>query len=402
MPLTKPPYPPEFRAEAVRLVREQGMSIRQVARDLGVSENSLRKWVHQTAVDAGERDGLTTAEREELRRVRRENRILREEREILRTAAGLLRSGDRPDPVAVFRFVERKKAHHAVVTLCRVLGVSPSGYYAWRKRGLSARARADWALMVRIRAIHAASRGTYGAPRVHAELRLAQGIRRSRKRVARLMRRMGLVGVHRRRSPRGCTRRDSRRRLFPDRLGRRFVAEAPDRVWVADLTQHPTDEGWLYVAVVLDAFSRKVVGWAMGERPVAELVVDAVSMAVRRRRPKPGTIHHSDHGAQYTALAFSRRLEEAGLVGSMGTVGDALDNAVAESFYASLQTECLDRRRWRTRRELKAAIFDYVEIFYNRQRRHSVLDYLTPEEFERRWRARDHEPHTLSGQTAAL
>ena len=285
----------------------------------------------------------------------------------------------------MFRFVEAEKAHHAVATLCRVLGVSPSGYYAWRKRPPSVRAQADAVLMAHIRAIHAASRGTYGAPRIQAELRLRHGIRCSRKRVARLMRVLGLVGVHRRRRKPGCTRRDSRRPAYPDRLGRRFVADAPNRVWVADLTQHATGEGWLYVAVVLDVFSRMVVGWAMGERPVAGLVVDAVTMAVRRRRPGRGTIHHSDRGAQYTSLVFSRRLEEAGLVGSMGSVGDALDNAVAESFYATLQTELLDRQRWATRRALKTAIFEYIEGFYNRRRRHSALGYLSPQEYEERW-----------------
>ncbi|HHY37646.1 MAG TPA: IS3 family transposase, partial [Clostridia bacterium] len=194
----------------------------------------------------------------------------------------------------------------------------------------------------RIIEIHRSSRGTYGAPRIHAELVMGSGIRCSKKRVARLMRQAGIQGVHRRRL-RGCTRRNPTRPICPDLVNRTFKADVPDRLWVADLTQHPTNEGFLYLAVVIDAFSRTVVGWSMGDRPVADLVVGAVDMAVWNRRPEEGVIHHSDHGSQYTSLVFSERLREAGIMGSMGSVGDALDNAVAESFFASLQTELLDK-----------------------------------------------------------
>jgi transposase InsO family protein len=284
----------------------------------------------------------------------------------------------------MFLFVAQEKAHHPVTRLCRLLGVSPSGYYAWRCRGPSPRARRDAELTARIKQVYHTSRGVYGAPRVHAELTLGQGLVCGRKRVARLMRVAGLVGVHRRRYH-GITRRDPRRPLFPDRVQRNFTPAAPDRLWVADLTQHRTAEGWLYAGVVLDAFSRRVVGWAMDERPVTELAVNGLTMAIQNRRPGPGTLHHSDHGAQYTALAFGRALKAARLEGSMGHVGDALDNAVAESFFATLQTELLDRRSWSTRQQLRSAIFEYIEGFYNRQRRHSTLGYLSPAEFERRW-----------------
>ncbi len=262
-----------------------------------------------------------------------------------------------------------------------MLGVSPSGYYAWRRRGPSRRIQRDGELLECIRAVHAKSRGIYGTPRVHAELRRKHGVYCSRKRVARLMQQAGLVGVHRRRKQ-GSTKRDPARPSYADRVQREFTSDTPDRLWVADITQHPTDEGWLYLAVVIDAFSRKVVGWAMAEHLQAELVIKALEMALWNRRPSPDLVHHSDHGSQYTSLAFGQRLEQAHILGSMGTVGDALDNAVAESFFATLQVELLDRHRWRTRQQLTTAIFEYAEVFFNRQRLHSTLGYLSPTEYE--------------------
>lgn len=288
----------------------------------------------------------------------------------------------------MFGFVEREKASYRVATMCRILGVSTSGFYRWNRRGPCLRRRRDLELTQRIRQVHEASRGTYGSPRVHAELTLGWGIHCGRKRVARLMRAAGLVGIHRRRHQ-GITRRDPRRPIFPDHVGREFTPKAPNRLWVADLTQHPTGEGWLYAGVVLDAFSRRVVGWAMGDRPVSALPINALQMATGNREPVMGTVHHSDHGAQYTSLAFGNSLHAAGLEGSMGRVGDAYDNAVAESFFATLQTELLDRRSWPTRQLLRSAIFEYIECFYNRQRRHSTLGYLSPEEYERRWQNQD-------------
>jgi len=218
---------------------------------------------------------------------------------------------------------------------------------------------------------------------VHAELR-AQGIRCGRKRVARLMGRAGLEGVHRRRY-RTTTRQDPRAAAAPDLVKRDFTASGPDQLWVADMTYVTTGEGWLYLATVLDAWSRRVVGWAMGDRLGTELVIDALNMAVWNRRPTRGIVHHSDRGAQYTSLAFTKRCRDAGIATSMGSVGDAYDNALAEAFFATLETELLMRDSFATRKAARLALFDFIEGFYNPHRRHSALGYVAPAEFERRW-----------------
>ena len=283
--------------------------------------------------------------------------------------------------MSCYRLIEAENAHHAVSRLARVLGVARAGCYPWAGRALSQRAAADQALTLQIRQIHARSRGTYGAPRVHAELRLRLDVHVGRKRVARLMRDHGLQGIHRRRRH-GSTRRDPTAIPAPDLVERNFLPPEPDRLWVADITQQRTGEGWLYLAVVLDAFSRRVVGWSMADHLRTELVLDALDMAIAQRNPTTGLVHHSDHGCQYTSFAFGRRLATSELVASMGTVGDALDNAVAESFFATLECELLDRYPWPTKTGLRTAIFDFIEVFYNRQRRHSTLDYASPVSYE--------------------
>jgi putative transposase len=278
----------------------------------------------------------------------------------------------------------------AVAVACRVLGVSSSGYYGWRDRPPSARSRADLRLVEVIRDIHTRSRQTYGSPRVHAELRLGHGIAVGRKRVERLMRAHRIVGVHRRCAS-GCTWRDPSGRASTDLVNRQFLAGRPDQLWVSDITQHRTDQGWVYCAVVLDAYSRRVVGWSIADHLRTELVVDALEMACLRRRPHSGhgghgghgTVFHSDHGSQYTSWAFGQRLRRAGLLGSMGSIGDCFDNALAESFFSSMQIELLDRKKWSTRQELANAIFEWIEAFYNPVRRHSSLDYLSPIDYER-------------------
>jgi putative transposase len=267
-----------------------------------------------------------------------------------------------------------------IATMARVLGVSETGYHAWRDRPPSSHALADAALLKRVRTVHASSRETYGAPRVHAELR-AGGERHGRKRIARLMREAGLVGASRRRDGPITTRRDKEARPAPDLVDRRFVAPGPNRLWVADITFIPTAAGFLYLAVVLDAWSRKIVGWAMANHLRAELVLDALEMAVGQRRPRD-VIHHSDQGSQYTSLAFGKRCKEAGVRPSMGSAGDAYDNAMCESFFATLECELLDRRRFASQAEARIACFSFIEGFYNPVRLHSALGYRSPIVYE--------------------
>jgi putative transposase len=276
------------------------------------------------------------------------------------------------------------QADYSVRTMGRLLGVSPSGYYAWARRGKSKRAQADKRLLEQIRAIHQRSRGTYGAPRVQAELK-AQGLAVSRKRVARLMREAGLEGASRRRRF-NTTVRDRDRRPAPDLVERRFTAEGPDRLWVADITYIPTWSGFLYLAVVLDAWSRRVVGWSMAVHLRTELVLEALNMALGQRRPSE-VIHHSDQGSQYTSIAFGQRCREAGVRPSMGSVGDCFDNALCESFFATLECELLERGKFKTQAEARHAVFEFIESWYNSRRRHSTLGYLSPAEFEKRAQA---------------
>ena len=283
----------------------------------------------------------------------------------------------------MFAVIDAEKALNpnlSIAAACRCLGVSTSGFYEWRRAQSEpcARRRADTELRATIREIHRQSRGTYGSPRVHAELRLGLGVRVGRKRVERLMRAEGLQGVTRRRR-RGTTRRDPHAVPNDDLVARQFSPDGPNRLWVADITEHPTLGGKVYCAVVIDAWNRQVVGHSIADHLRAELVVDALDMACWRTKPTAGqTVHHSDHGTQYTSWAFGQRLRHAGLLGSMGTVGDALDNAVAESFFATLQTELLDRRIWDTRTQLAQAIFEWIEVFYNQRRRHSTIGMLSP------------------------
>jgi len=275
--------------------------------------------------------------------------------------------------------VRANQAIYPVSTMCRLLGVSTSGYYAWRARGPSARSQSDAELLDKIRQFYDASGGIYGVPKIHADL-AAEGERVGRKRVARLMRAEGLQGVSRRKSVR-TTIRDDNEQPATDLVDRDFSATGPNRLWVADITYVPTWAGFLYLAVVLDVWSRRIVGWAMRSTLHTVVVLEALDMALDQRRPA-NVIHHSDKGCQYTSLAFGKCCQEAGIQLSMGSVGDCYDNAMCESFFATLETELLDRQILRTHAQAKSAIFEFIESWYNRRRRHQALDYLTPAQFE--------------------
>lgn len=278
-----------------------------------------------------------------------------------------------------YRFIEAEKARCAVTTVCRVLQVSRTAYYAWSTAAPSRRAAADAALLEKIRTIHARSRMTYGAPRVHAELRAA-GVCCSRKRVARLMRQNQLAGRYPKRFRR--TTVSNPFTALPDLVQRDFTPSEPDQLWVTDITYVRTGEGWLYLAVVLDCFSRRVVGWAMHDRLGSELAVAAMRMALVQRQPRPGLVHHSDRGCQYTSDAYEKLLAAHDVLQSVSRPGNCYDNAVAESFFATLKAELVYRTTWSTRDRARLAIFEYIEAFYNRERRHSVLGNVSPEEFE--------------------
>lgn len=278
--------------------------------------------------------------------------------------------------------MKANQATYSVRVMCRLLKVSPSGFYAWDERPMSARQRADIALTARIHEIHRRSRETYGSPMIHAELSDEHGVRVGRKRVARLMRAAGLRGATLRKFV-VTTDSGTQRPEVADLVERRFYAERPNRLWVADATYIPTWSGFLYLAIVLDVFSRKVVGWAMQSTLHTELMLAAIDMAITIRRPQR-VIHHSDHGCQYTSYAFGKRCQEAGIMPSMGSVGDAYDNAMAESFFATLEREVLSRRRFKSQAEAKMAIFDWLEGWYNPHRRHSALGYRSPVNYERR------------------
>jgi putative transposase len=283
----------------------------------------------------------------------------------------------------IYSFIEAQRGNHRISFMCRTLRVSKSGFYGWRDREPSARDRADAPLSEKIVRIHRDSREIYGAPRIHFELRTL-GVRCGRKRVARLMRQAGLFGCGGRKRRARTTIRSQAERTppAPDLVKRNFTPEAPDRLWVSDITYVRTWEGWLYLSFVLDTYSRRAVGWSMTNNLKTDLVLDALNMAIYNRRPSLGLIHHSDRGSQYTSVEFGSRLREAGLLPSMGSVADAYDNSMAESFVSTLKRELIHRHSWPNRQTARTAIFEYIEGFYNTRRRHSALGHLSPSEYE--------------------
>jgi putative transposase len=281
----------------------------------------------------------------------------------------------------VFSFIAAEKTNYPVAVMCRVLGVNRTSFHDWERRAPADRVLTDAWLTEQIKQIHGASRGVYGAPRIQAELRLEHGIRVGRKRVARLMKAPAIAGVGPRKRWR-TTIRVPGVEPATDLVERDFRPAGPNVLWVADITYLRSGEGWLYLAAVQDTYSRAIVGWSMATHMRATLVVNALQMAVGRRRPGPGLIHHSDQGSQYVSLAFGRAARQAGIAISMGSRGDAYDNAVAETFFATLKKELVNRRSWPSRLELQSAEFEYIEAFYNRHRRHSTLGMVSPAEYE--------------------
>ena len=286
-----------------------------------------------------------------------------------------------------FAFIDRQRAHYDVTALCSLLKVSRSGFYAWLRRPKSPRALADEVLTEQIREAFDSNRKVYGSPRIHVEL-ADDGIRVGRKRVARLMREDGIVGCHRRKRSLSITKQDPKADAAPDLVDRKFVATAPNQLWVADVTYVPTVQGWLYLACVTEVFSRMVLGWSMASHRKTDLVVDAVTMAVGRRGGHvPGVIHHSDRGGEYSSHALERELRRHGALASIGSVADCYDNALAQSLFATLECQLFDqqpRGRFQTRRDAKLAVFDFLEAFYNPRRRHSSLGQTSPAQFEAR------------------
>lgn len=381
------PYPPQFRRRALELV-ESGRTVRDVAASLGIAESALHRWRQRDLVDQGLKSGPTALESTALAAAHARIRDLEEEVKILRKAAAAVEAV--VPPKERFRLVAELHVDGVRVgRACLALGVSRSGYYGWASRAPSPRSiRHAW-LSDQIAAIHAASHGTYGRLRVHAELVHAAGVVVGHNTIGLLMRRAQLAGLptHRR------GKQSRRERTITDLVRREFSRSGPNQLWVTDITEHPTREGKLYCCVVIDTYSRRVVGWAIDSRQRADLATNALGMAIDSRRPSPGTIIHGDHGPQFTSWTFTERARRAGLLPSLGTVGDPYDNAVVESFWGRMQTELLDRRRWNTRVELANAIFEYIEGFHNRRRRHSALGWSTPVEFESTTHQQPMTPH---------
>jgi putative transposase len=373
-------YAPQFRAMVIDQVRS-GRRVAEVAASVGVPEGTAYRWVRQDRIDRGEIAGTSSIENAELRAARHRIAELEAELATVKRATELFAEGRVVRPKALFAIVENlAREGHGTKRVCRLLRVAPSGFFRWRNQPPSPRAiRRAWLTDV-IAEIHERSRRTYGWRRVRAELDDAYGQRVNKKLVQSIMQELVISGVPKRR--RGRPNRAGRF-TAEDFVNRDFHRDGPNQLWMTDITEHPTREGKVYCCVVLDAWSRKVVGWSIDRQPTAAMVNAALGMAIDQRQPTNGALVHSDHGSQYTSWTFSQRVRSAGLVHSLGTIGDAYDNAVVESFWARMQTELLNTRRWKTRVELAGAMFDWIEAFYNRTRRHSALGMMSPIAYER-------------------
>ncbi|WP_236183549.1 IS3 family transposase [Pseudomonas protegens] len=369
-------FTPEFKAEAVRQVIERGYSVAETAERLGVSTHSLYKWVKAVTPDKTEKQASELLEAQsEILRLRAQMRRLEEERDNLKKGSAVLRQGTR----VKYRFMNEHRHQYAITTLCRVLQVARAGFYQWLHKPVSDREKENGRLLGLIRDSYAASRGVYGARRVFADLREA-GESCGKHRVAALMRTNKIKVLRGYKAPRAIKGRPSI--IAPNRLNRAFTVDAPNKAWVTDITYIRTWQGWLYLAVVLDLYARKVVGWSMKPTLGKELALDALLMAVWRRKPKTRVIVHSDQGSQYGSDDWKRFCLANHLEPSMSRRGNCWDNAVAESFFSSLKKERIRKRIYKSRDMARADVFDYIEAFYNRTRRHSYLGGVSPDAFE--------------------
>ncbi|MDT1026728.1 MULTISPECIES: IS3 family transposase [Pseudomonas aeruginosa group] len=369
-------FTPEFKAEAVRQVIERGYTVAEIAARLGVSTHSLYKWVKAVTPDKSEKQASELLEaKSEILRLRAQMRRLEEERDILKKAGAVLCQGAR----VKYRFVNEHRHQHAITKMCQVLRIARAGFYQWLHKPVSDRERENNRLLQLIRDSYAASRGVYGARRVFGDLREA-GESCGKHRVARLMRAHKIKALRGYKAPRPIAGRPSI--IAPNHLTREFTVDAPNKAWVTDITYIRTWQGWLYLAVVVDLYARKVVGWSMKPTLARELALDALLMALWRRKPKARVIVHSDQGSQYGSDDWKRFCAANNLEPSMSRRGNCWDNAVVESFFSSLKKERIRKRIYKTRDMARADIFDYIEVFYNRTRRHSHLGGVSPEAFE--------------------
>lgn len=380
----------EFEKEAVRLAQTSGRTPREIAQDLGVGLSTLVRWIGRSrdqAMDAPKGSATTEDMAAELKRLRRENEILRQEREMPRTrdteaCRNCFRQGGKS---VKFRFIDEAKEEFPAHRLCKVLGVSQSGYFAWKDRPASPRQREDMVMLAHVRSADALSHETYGSPRMTRQLQ-DEGFAIGRRRTARLMRENGLYAGQKRRFKRTT---DSQHAfpVAPNSIDQDFSATGPNQKWGVDISSVWTREGWLYLAVVIDLFSRRVVGWAVGDRLHRELAINALQKAIVMRRPKPGLIHHSDRGSQcgsqYCSIDYQALLRSKGIVISMSGKGNCYDNAMVETFFKTLKSELIWRTIYQTRDQAEIAIARYIDGFYNPTRRHSALEYLSPAQFER-------------------
>lgn len=374
-------YSPEYRSMVLQQARS-GVKAAELAKHLEVSEATIHRWIAQDEIDRGERSGNTTEANAELRAARRRIRELETELAATKRASELFAKDRVVRPKELFPIVAQLAVEgHSSKGVCRLLGIAPSGYFTWRtKPPTPGQIRRAW-LTDLIVQIWNESRQTYGARRVRAELADAHDQNVNLKMVRSIMREQNIAGLPARRR---YKRSDSNRYTSTDLVNRSFDRDGPNQLWMTDITEHPTAEGRVFCCAVLDAWSRRIVGWSVDRRATSAMVNTALGMAVEQRGH--GALIHTDHGPQFTSWTFSQNVRASGLVQSIGTVGDAYDNAVVESFWGSMQIELLNRKKWRTRIELSLAMIDWIEAFYNQRRRHSSLGNISPVEFERRHR----------------